>query len=173
MQRCSLILWKCIALYYIHHLLGWKEVPALLTAVYKTESAQQMFYAAYNFALPTLLFEIEKKKKNMNLVWWRGNAKLIWLMPIAGLKSLGDTLSAGWPTDLYLDLAVPKACHIPPGGSDYVLYRETGLKHYGCFGLTTWVWHSRAAASECAKKKIKGMKRNAEWMADGGLEEAS
>lgn len=75
MQRCSLILWKCIALYYIHHLLGWKEVPALLTAVYKTESAQQMFYAAYNFCLPTLLFEIEKKK---TWIWSGGGGMLNW-----------------------------------------------------------------------------------------------
>lgn len=78
--------------------------------------------------------------------------------PSAGLKSLRDTLSARRPADLYLDLAVPMACHIPPGGSDYVLYRETGLKHYGCFlvlqhgsdtvELPEW-------ASECVKGKEK------------------
>lgn len=65
------------------------------------------------------------------------------LTPVAaGSKALGDTLSAGRPTDLYLDLAAPETRHIPPGvggwgGSDYILYR--GPRHYGRFGLATWV----------------------------------
>lgn len=114
-----------------------------------------MLNAAYNYCLPTLLSWSAEKTQNMNLLWWRENVKdCCWS---AGLKSLGDTLSTGRPADLYLNFAVPDACRIPPGGSDYILYRETGLKHYGRFGRTTWVWHSWAAAwaSGCAKGNEK------------------
>lgn len=156
----SLILWSCTALHCIHHLLGWKEAPALLTAGYKTDSIQQMFNAAYNHCLPTLLsWSVwDREKKIASWIWSGGGGTLNWFRSAnccwsVGLKSLGDTLSAGRPTDLYLNLAIPKACQIPPGGSDYVLYRETGVKHYGCFGLITRAWQSWAAAwaSECSK----------------------
>lgn len=101
------------------------------------------------------------------LNWFR-SANRCWS---AGLKSLGDTLSAGWPTDLYLSLAIPKPCQIPPGGSDYVLYRETGLKHYGCFGLITWAWHSRAAAwaSERSKGNEKKCWMDGRWWPRGSI----
>lgn len=49
------MLWNCIALHCIHHLLCWKEVPALLTASYKTDSSQQISNAAYSHCLTTLL----------------------------------------------------------------------------------------------------------------------
>lgn len=154
MLCCGLILVSCRALYCIHHLLGCKEVPALLTAGCKTDSTQRMCNAGYIYCLPALLswgVWDWKKEKKTTWIWFGGGGILNWFHSAncrwrAGLKSLRDTLSAGRPTDSYLDLAVPEACHIPPGGSDYVLYRETGPKHYGCFGLTTWVWHSWAEA---------------------------
>lgn len=91
----------------------------------------------------------------------------------AGLKTLGDTLSAGRPADLYLDLAVPEACHIPAGG-----IRLRSIQGDGPEAL--WVFWSYnmglTQLSSSVSKQVffrKGNeKKNAEWMADGGLEEA-
>lgn len=176
MQCCSLILWNCRDLYCIRHLLGWKEGPALLTAGYKTDSNQRMFNTAYNYCLPTLLLWSVWDWKRKTWIWSCGGGMLNWFHSAncywsAGLKSLGDTLSAGRPSDLYLDLAVPKACHIPPRGSSYTLYRET--EDWSIMGVLVLQHGSDTVEQQHNQVSVqKGIKRNAEWMADGGLEEA-
>lgn len=173
-QCRSLIAWSCTVL-YTPSVIGWREVPALLTAGYKTDSTQRMFHCSLQLlsANNTVMEHLRLKKKILS--GGGGSTKLILLRQLLLAQNHSEihylpadplTCTSIWPP--------PKLATFLRGGweSDYVLYREKGLRHYGRFGLAARVWHSWAAAWASERAFKRGMKRNAEWMADSALMEA-
>lgn len=174
-QCRSLIAWNCSVL-YTPSVIGWREVPALLTAGYKTDSTQRMFHCSLQLlsANNTVMEHLRLKKKFLS--GGGGSTKLILLRQLLLARNHSEihylpadplTCTSIWPP--------PKLATFLQGGGGLRI-RLRSIQGEGPEAL--WVFRScntgltqlSSSVSERAFKR--GMKRNAEWMADGALKEA-
>lgn len=173
-QCRSLIAWNCSVL-YTPSVIGWREVPALLTAGYKTDSTQRMFHCSLQLLSANNTVMEHLRLKNFfclvegGALNWFYSASCCWL-------EITRRYTICRPTHwLVPRFGHPQSLpHSSRGGGLRIRLRS--IQGEGPEAL--WVFRScntgltqlSSSVSERAFKR--GMKRNAEWMADGALKEA-
>lgn len=165
-QCRSLIAWNCSVL-YTPSVIGWREVPALLTAGYKTDSTQRMFHCSLQLLSANNTVMEHLRLKKFFLSGGGGSTKLILLRQLLLARNHSEihylpadplTCTSIWPP--------PKLATFLQGGGgvENQITFYTGRRAWGIMGVSVLQHGSDTVEQQRERASIQKGNEKKCWM---------